>query len=138
MVNFFRASIAVLLLAAGSAGAADGGVLFEREVQPILTRHCWHCHGEEPKLKGGVDLRLRRFMDKELDGGARVIVAGAPEKSELLALVRSGEMPDKGTRLSAQEVAVIEHWIADGAKTARPEPAELPTGPLVTDEERRR
>ena len=136
MVNFFRASIAVLLLAAGSAGAADGGVLFEREVQPILKRHCWHCHGEEPKLKGGVDLRLRRFMDKELEGGARVIVAGAPEKSELLALVRSGEMPDKGTRLSAQEVETIERWIADGAKTARPEPAELPTGPLVTDEER--
>ncbi len=123
-----------LWIAAGNAPGAE--LVFEKDVQPILKRHCWHCHGEEPKLRGGVDLRLRRFMDKELDGGTHVLVAGAPEKSEMLALVKSGEMPEKGSKLTPQEIAIIERWIAGGAKTLREEPAVLPPGPFITEEDR--
>ena len=121
-------------IAAGNSPGAE--LVFEKDVQPILKRHCWHCHGEEPKLRGGVDLRLRRFMDKELDGGAHVLVAGAPEKSEMLALVKSGEMPEKGSRLTPQEIGTIERWIAGGAKTLREEPAVLAPGPFITEEDR--
>ncbi|MEK0449496.1 MAG: hypothetical protein RL088_1764 [Verrucomicrobiota bacterium] len=109
---------------------------FEKDVQPLLKRHCWHCHGEEPKLRGGVDLRLRRFMDKELDGGGHVIVAGEPAKSELLTLVKSGEMPEKGSKLSPEEIAILERWIAAGAKTERAEPESLTPGPFITEEDR--
>ena len=123
------------LFAAGVTHAAEAPV-FEREVQPVLKRHCWHCHGEGEQPKAGLDLRLRRFMDKEAESGLRVVEPGAPEKSELIEMVRSGEMPKKGSKLSAAEIAAVERWIAGGAKTAREEPAELPPGPLITDEER--
>ena len=41
---------------------ADAVLTFERDVRPIVKAHCTHCHGEEEKPEGGVDLRLRRFM----------------------------------------------------------------------------
>lgn len=102
---------------------------FEKDVRPILKTHCTHCHGEEEKPKGGLDLRLRRFMEK-------VVVTGAPAKSKLVEMIRSGEMPEKGKPLSEAELAVIEKWIAQGAKTAKPEPLALAPGPIISDEDR--
>ena len=36
--------------------------VFETHVRPILKAHCFHCHGEEDELQGGLDLRLVRLM----------------------------------------------------------------------------
>ena len=108
---------------------------FERDVRPILKTHCFQCHGEGEKLKGGVDLRLRRFMVKAAEDGAPCIVPGKPDESEMFKLVREGEMPQKGKKLSAKEIAMLERWIAQGAKTARPEPEQVPKF-WITEEER--
>src|SRR6266568_1705894 len=108
---------------------------FERDVRPILKEHCFHCHGEGEKLKGGVDLRLRRFMEKPTKDGDHVLVPGKPEESEMLRLVKEGEMPEKGKKLTAAEIATLELWIAQGAKTARPEPEQVPKV-WITEEER--
>lgn len=109
---------------------------FERDVRPILKTHCFLCHGEEEKPKGDVDLRLRRFMDKQLDGGARVLVPGKPDASEMVRLIRDGEMPKKGKKVTPAELAIIERWIAQGAKTAKPEPETLAPGPIISEEDR--
>src|SRR3954462_11305222 len=102
---------------AGSGVAQAAPLTLERDVRPILKQHCFHCHGEGEKLKGGVDLRLRRFMEVPTKDGDHVLVPGKPEESEMLKLVRDGDMPAKGKRLTAGEVATIEMWIAQGAKT---------------------
>lgn len=114
------------------AVTARGGevvLTFEKDVRPILKTHCTHCHGEEEKPKGKLDLRLRRFMDK-------VVVTGDPAKSKLVEMIRSGEMPEKGKPLAAAEMATIEKWITQGAKTAKPEPLALAPGPIISDEDR--
>jgi hypothetical protein len=109
---------------------------FERDIRPIVKAHCFQCHGEDGKTKGGVDLRLRRFMLRELkEGGGHVMVPGKPAESEMLRLVREGEMPKEGRKLTAEEVAKIEQWIAAGAPTLRDEPAEVPKF-FITEEER--
>ena len=109
---------------------------FERDIRPILKHHCVHCHGEGDKLKAGLDVRLRRLLVEPHGADAAVaIVPGSPEKSELLTLVREGEMPPKGKKLNPREVATLEQWIAEGAVTARPEPAEVPAV-YVTEEDR--
>jgi uncharacterized protein DUF1549/uncharacterized protein DUF1553/cytochrome c len=115
---------------------AERMLTFEKDVRPILKTHCTHCHGEEEKPEGGVDLRLRRFMDLKLDGGAQVIMPGQPAQSELMRLIKSGEMPKKGKQVSEAELAIIEKWIAQGAKTARPEPLVLAPGPIISDDDR--
>jgi len=108
---------------------------FEKDIRPILKAHCFDCHGEGDKLNGGLDLRLRRLMLKGGDDGP-VIVPGKPERSLLFKLVHSGEMPKRDKKLTREQVALIKQWIATGAKTARPEPAELGKGGGITEEER--
>lgn len=116
--------------------ADEPALTFEKDVRPLLKAHCTLCHGEEEKPKAGVDLRLRRFMDTPLDSGATLLVPGDPGASELVAIIERGEMPKKGHPVPPDELAVIKRWIAQGAKTARPEPETLAKGPLITEEER--
>ncbi|MEO6739248.1 MAG: PSD1 and planctomycete cytochrome C domain-containing protein, partial [Chthoniobacteraceae bacterium] len=129
-------SLIVFTVIASAARCTAQEVSFEKDVRPILKAHCTHCHGEEEKPKGGVDLRLRRFMDKELDGGLHILVPGQPEKSEMILLVREGEMPRKGKRLTDQQISILERWIAQGAKTAKPEPMTLPPGAFIAEDDR--
>src|SRR5205814_554923 len=98
---------------------------FERDIRPIVKAHCTHCHGEEEKPGAGLDLRLRRFMDKVLDEGQHVLVPGHPEKSELVQIIRRGEMPKKGKKVTEAELAIIVQWIEQGARTAKMEPITL-------------
>jgi cytochrome c553 len=125
-----------LALTLQAASGADAVLSFEKDVRPILKAHCTHCHGEEEKPKGGIDLRLRRFMDKSLDGGHHLLVPGQPEKSELVQIIRRGEMPESGKPMPAAELAVIENWIAQGAKTLREEPVSLAPGAVISEEDR--
>jgi hypothetical protein len=119
-----------------SPGAVQHGPLsFERDIRPILKANCFDCHGESEKPKGGLDLRLQHFMVKGGESGA-AIVPGDPQHGTLLEKVRKGEMPKREKKLTAQEIATLEKWIAQGARTARSEPADLPRGMTITEEER--
>jgi mono/diheme cytochrome c family protein len=91
----------------GFAFAETRELTLEHDVRPILKEHCFHCHGEGDKLKGGVDLRLRRFMEKPTKDGDRVMVPGKPEESEMIKLVKEGEMPEKGKKLTPKEIATL-------------------------------
>lgn len=116
--------------------ASAAPLSFEKDVRPVLKAHCTHCHGEEEKPDGGVDLRLRRFMDLTLDSGDRLLVPGKPEQSALVHIIRSGEMPKKGSPMPEAELAIIERWIREGAKTLRPEPLALAPGAVISEEDR--
>lgn len=108
---------------------------FEKDVRPVLKAHCFHCHGEENVTKGGLDVRLARFIAKGGESGP-AIVAGNPAKSHLLELVKKGEMPKGKGRLSEKDISMLERWIAAGARTLRPEPEKLGPEHAFTDEER--
>ncbi len=130
-----RLSLLCVLLLGSVPPLAAAELTFERDVRPILKAHCFHCHGEGEELKGGVDLRLRRFMATPTKDGIHVMVPGKPEESEMMQLIREGEMPEKGRKLTAEEMGILEQWIAQGAKTLREEPAEVPKF-WITEEER--
>ncbi|MFM9965285.1 MAG: PSD1 and planctomycete cytochrome C domain-containing protein [Planctomycetaceae bacterium] len=115
-------------------GQADE-LTFESHVRPILKAHCFDCHGAEEELKGKLDLRLVRLMKRGGESGSAV-EPGKPEASLLLQRIKAGEMPQGPAKVSAREIAVLEKWIAGGAKTAREEPAEIGKGLGITDEER--
>lgn len=127
-----------LLLLSASASLVHGAaepVTFEKHIRPILKAQCFHCHGEEGETKGGLDVRLARFILKGGEEGP-AIVPGQAEKSHLLELVKKGEMPKGKSKLKDKEIAIIEQWIQQGAKTARPEPEVLGPEQAFTDEER--
>src|SRR2546423_9839883 len=133
--GFILLSFAVPMWLNSAAGGGSPGLTFEKDIRPILKEHCFDCHGEGDKLRGGLDLRLRRLMLKGGDDGP-VIVPGRPEKSLLFKMVHEGEMPKRGKKLTPQEVGLIRGWIADGAKTARAEPVQIEKTAGITDEER--
>ncbi len=61
-VSYRTAIIAVALWCLPFRDCRATETSFERDVRPILKAHCWHCHGEEPELKGGLDARLVRSI----------------------------------------------------------------------------
>ena len=111
------------------------GLTFERDIRPILRAHCWDCHGAVDEVDGNLDLRLVRLMVAGGDSGAAV-AAGAPEASLLIQRVRQGEMPPGEAKVSPAELEILEHWIAAGAKTARPEPKSIGPGLPILPEDR--
>lgn len=123
---------ALFLPAVVSLHAAE--LSFERDVRPILKAHCFHCHGEDGEIKGELDVRLKRFLERGGESGP-AIVAGKPHKSLLLEMIQKGEMPKGDKKLKPEEIAKIEQWITTGAKTLRPEPEKI-EGHFITEEER--
>jgi mono/diheme cytochrome c family protein len=144
--RIFRHFPGLFLVLAGAlidpapASAATGSgakPTYEKDVRPILKAHCFHCHGEDGEIKGGLDVRLQRFLAQGGDSGP-AIVPGKAHESLLLEMLQSGEMPKGGKKLSDKEITVIEQWIAAGAPTARPEPEKLGPEHVFTEEERNR
>ncbi len=118
MKRICRATVAALtVLVPAVAFAAD--VEFARDIQPILARTCYACHGPETQ-EGGLRLDERAAATVELESGATAIVPGNVAASDLVARITSRDpdlqMPPEGTRLSTDKVAVIKQWIATGAK----------------------
>ncbi|MDZ4289642.1 MAG: DUF1553 domain-containing protein, partial [Prosthecobacter sp.] len=87
------------------------------------------------ETKGDLDVRLARFILKGGKSGPEVVPGKAAE-SHLLELVKAGDMPKGKAKLKDTQIALIEQWIAQGAKTARPEPEKLGPEHAFTDEER--
>ena len=125
--------IAALLAATGTASAYSEALKFETDVRPILKAACFHCHGEEKKKRGGLDVRLVHLMQTGGDSG-EAIVPGDPEDSLLWQQVASDEMPDGPKKLTADQKQIIRDWIAQGAKTIRLEPKD-PDSVRFTEEE---
>ncbi|MBM3995611.1 MAG: DUF1553 domain-containing protein [Planctomycetes bacterium] len=126
-------ALAIYLVSVSSAYAQQP-IHFETHVRPILKAHCFECHGEGKKLKGGLDVRLQHLMLKGGESGPGFVVA-KPGESLVLQRLRSQEMPPGKKKLTKDEVAVLERWIQQGATTARHEPKALPLGFSISPEE---
>ncbi|MDA1056123.1 MAG: PSD1 and planctomycete cytochrome C domain-containing protein [Planctomycetota bacterium] len=129
-------ALAVLLLLANHSSIfAAEPLTFEQDIRPIFKAHCFDCHGAADELKGGLDLRLRRFAEKGGESGA-AIVPGDAEASYLVQRLVAGEMPPGEKKLAAEQIDTIRRWIAAGAATASPEPEKLDPGIGITPAER--
>jgi mono/diheme cytochrome c family protein len=113
----FTWSLAVSATLALSADEA--AVSFGRDVQPLLARHCFSCHGPTVH-EAGLRLDEPTAALAELDSGEHAIVPGQVDQSELITRVSAADeserMPPKGKPLSAQEIDALKAWIAEGAK----------------------
>ncbi|MCB1086966.1 MAG: DUF1549 domain-containing protein, partial [Verrucomicrobiae bacterium] len=109
-----------------SLHAAGEPPVFERDIHPILKANCYHCHGEEDELKGGLDLRLVKTMRQGGESGP-AIEAGSRAKSHLFELISEGKMPPKKEKgLKPEEIAKIGEWLDAGARTLVAEPESSP------------
>jgi len=109
---------AALLLWTGTAAIAGEPISFRRDVAPILQDNCVACHGAK-KAESGYRLDTFAELLKAGDSGDEPITAAAGQEGELLRRLTSGDesdrMPADSDPLPAEQIALIEKWIAAGA-----------------------
>ena len=119
--------ISLLCPAAFSALAALGlraepPISFARDIQPILSENCYHCHGPDGEARKAM-LRLDR-RDSALGpakSGAIAIVPGKPNDSELVARIFSDDpeevmpSPKSNRTLTFGQKNLLKRWVAEGA-----------------------
>ena len=92
---------------------------FNRDVRPILSKACFHCHGPDEETREA-DLRLDTEVGIQGEHGA--IIPGNPDESEVIARIVSVDpelrMPPVGAgdALTEEQIAILREWIASGAK----------------------
>jgi hypothetical protein len=106
----------LFLILAVLAISADAEIHFARDIRPILSDRCFHCHGPDKTTRKG---KLR--LDTQ-EGALKVIEPGDPDASEFIARLHEADpderMPpvDSKKTLSDKEKALLRQWIAEGAE----------------------
>ncbi len=116
-------AVVLVALAASPAPAADGSVDFLRDVRPILSSHCFKCHGpDEETRKGKLRLDLRDSALKGGKSGDAGIVPGKPDQSTVITRLFAKDedeiMPPAKVKhpLTDAQKDVLKRWIAAGAE----------------------
>ena len=102
-------------------------------VAPIFATRCAKCHTEQGLMGPAPEgYRLDSYTAAVAAIDRARVVPGLPNASELVRRVRGQAHPrmpfDGPPYLSGEEIALIENWIAGGARNAEGEPAALPEG----------
>ncbi len=118
--------VATGVVAAELPPAANRPIDFARDIKPLLSKHCWSCHGAETRESG---LRLDTASGL-LAGGdtGKAVVSGKSAESRLIQYIAGLDpkkrMPPDGDALSAEAIGLFRAWIDQG--TVWPE-SENPT-----------
>ncbi|MFO0870757.1 MAG: DUF1549 domain-containing protein, partial [Pirellulales bacterium] len=121
------AGVGLVAATSGGAEPGAGAIDFTRDIKPLLSNHCFRCHGPDAnERKGGKDgLRLDTAAGATAElGDGRAIVPGDPAASRLVQRVTAGadeQMPPvgQGRRLTPREVELLTTWIKQGAPYAQ-------------------
>jgi hypothetical protein len=115
-----RFSLPALLLLSLHASAAP--LRYNRDIRPILSDNCFHCHGPDANhRKGGLRLDIRDAALKPAKSGKSAIVPGDAAASELVARLSHADPdelmppPDSHKTLTPAQKAILTQWIAEGA-----------------------
>lgn len=101
-----------------------GDVQFNRDIRPILSNACFACHGPDDEQREAE----QRFDTREGIAALRasgVVVAGKPDESELIGRLLDEDPstrmppPDHPQQLSAEDIALLKRWVAQGAPWQR-------------------
>ena len=123
---------------------------FNRDIRPILSDHCFSCHGPDEKHRKA-DLRLDTPTGAfgKGESGSIAIVAGNWKGSEIATRLHSADRdelmpPPKANKpLQPEQIALLQKWVESGAKweghwafaeLKKPQP---PLAPQLTQEQAR-
>ncbi len=129
----FAAVVSTPLLTAPRVRAQ---VDFNRDILPILSDKCFHCHGPDAKARKA----NLRFDTKEgafrLRKGKTVIVPGNNAASELIRRITADDdermpPPESNRTLTAKQIDLLKKWVEEGAKWGRHWAFEPPLRPSL-------
>jgi len=132
--------ILAALSVSGPLAMSAEDVSFSRDVLPILSDRCFHCHGPDRNHReAGLRLDVESEAKRDRDG-VRAVVEGDLEASELWYRVVTEEEEDRmpppdahRKPLSEAERETLRRWILGGAEWGRHWAFEKPVRPEVPD-----
>ncbi len=133
-----RFSVGLLALACFGVPHANAQdfVEFNRDIRPILSNHCFTCHGPDNNLR-----KAKLRLDQE-ESALRVLSAGKPMESELYKRLVTTEAADRmppaksNKHLTKEQTELVRRWIEQGAKYQKHWsllPAQLAKPPAIKD-----
>ncbi|MGE3819938.1 MAG: PSD1 and planctomycete cytochrome C domain-containing protein [Isosphaeraceae bacterium] len=113
---------AVLTVSPVVSMAGEPPVSFNRDVRPILSDHCFTCHGPDAGTReAGLRLDRREDALATLDSESAAVVPGDPEASELIFRITEEDdlirmpPPESRKRLTPEQVQTLRRWVQEGA-----------------------
>jgi len=141
--SWIRLAILMLIGSAKVLHASDSPIRFNRDIRPLLSETCFHCHGpDEHGRQAGLRLDTIEGATEDL-GGYQPITPGDLENSEAWSRIVSDDPdmrmppPDSHLTLSEDQQNRIRRWIEEGAKYeghwafSKPEPVAIPDGEVA-------
>ena len=97
---------------------------FSRDIKPLLSDRCFHCHGPDQNSKEAKEAGLR--LDLRDEAVQFAIEPGDSANSEILQRIMSDDpdelMPPPDStkpRLTKEQVAIFKRWIDEGAESMK-------------------
>lgn len=97
-------------------------VRFSQDVRPILTEHCYACHGPDVGTrKAGLRLDTEEGATAKLKSGGVAVVPGNLDDSDLIFRITTDDpeakMPPKKFHkdLTAAQIETLRRWVEEGA-----------------------
>jgi len=100
--------------------AAEEPVSFNRDIRPIMSDTCFHCHGNDAGTReAGLRLDVRGAALAETESGLVPIVPGDPDSSGIIQRIFDADdpMPPESAHkpLTEGQKQLFRRWIAEGA-----------------------
>ncbi|NNM26482.1 MAG: DUF1549 domain-containing protein, partial [Phycisphaerales bacterium] len=107
----------------GGVNASADDIDFVRDIRPILSQHCFACHGpDEAARQAGLSLVTFEAATGVLRSGGRAVVPGDRVASEMWGRIRDADDPmppaDQHNALSETQIDRLGRWIDAGASFA--------------------
>ena len=139
MRRFFQWVLVICFVSFPCLFGEEQKLKFNRDIRPILSDACFHCHGpDEADRQGGLRLDLEEFSQKPGKSGFSAIVPGDLEESEMIFRIHLPEddeehMPPLGSEksITPEQKKVLERWIEEGANYEKHWSFEKPIRPGV-------
>ncbi len=126
----------------GAALLSAGEIDFARDIQPILSENCYHCHGPDAATReGNLRLDTKDGAFREHDGSIS-IKPGDAASSEVIRRILSDDPdlvmppPDSNRTVTPAQKDALKRWVNEGAQWAEHwayiSPKRAPLPPLAT------
>lgn len=115
--------VAVAIVSRSPAIADEAPIDFGKQIRPLLSENCFHCHGPDEKTReAGLRLDTHEGLLADVESGGKAVAPGDAAKSILFERITAADattrMPPEESKktLKPEEIALIKKWIEQGAK----------------------
>ena len=121
MIKAFSLPFMILFFCLSVSGK-EKKINFDRDIRPILSDNCFHCHGPDAKnRKAKLQLNTFELATAERKRGAAIIPGNAKASDIIKRMITADEddvMPpaDSNRHVTKEQIELLKQWINEGAE----------------------